>query len=64
MPPRPDHIDDELGVLPVRVLSRPDIERTTGELAEQNVLIAHSKFTRGIAHGRAAVAAAAGLMKH
>src|SRR5437762_2249987 len=59
-----DDIHDQLGVSPVAVLLKPDIERCTAKAAEVDVGFANVEFPGRIAHWRAAVAAAARLEEH
>ena len=58
------HVDDELRVLPVLELGGTDIERAPFDPAETHVLAADPELARRVAHRRAAIAAAAGLVKH
>ena len=70
--PRPLHdVDGEVGVLPVLVLRHRHPERRSGargpsttRSAEVHVGLARHELTGREAHGRAAVAAAAGLVEH
>ena len=61
-PPRLEYIDDELGVLPVFVLRWTHIERTASDLSQQHI-VGGVDFTLQVAVCRAAVTAAARLMK-
>ena len=51
-------------MLPVLKLGGTNIERAPFDAAETHVLAADPKLSHGVAHRRAAVAAAAGLMEH
>jgi hypothetical protein len=62
--PSGDDIEDELRVLPVFKLAATYIERRVAEHPQENVVIAKQKLSARIAHGRASIAAAAGLVKH
>ncbi len=57
-------IDDQVRVFPVGELGFAHVEGRARDLAEQHVGIAEHEFAAGEAHGRAAVAAAAGLVEH
>jgi hypothetical protein len=59
-----DYVEDELGVLPVFELAFAHEEGHTVDLAELDIGVAGEEFGAGVAHGRAAVAAAAGLVEH
>ena len=59
-----DHIDDQLGVFPVFVLSLADIERATTDVSEINIAGPDSDFTRQVTVGSAIIATATGLVEH
>jgi len=59
-----DHVDDELGVLPVFVLRLADVKRAAADLAEKLIPGADGQFARQIAICSTVVATAAGLVKH
>jgi hypothetical protein len=59
-----DHVDDQLGVLPVFVLRLADVEGAATNLAEEDVASADGDLSRQVAVGGAVVAAAAGLVEH
>jgi hypothetical protein len=56
-------IDDDLGVLPVLELGRADVDRAALDGAEIDVLTADAELASRVAHRRAAVAAATGLVE-
>ena len=58
-----DHINDQVGVLPIFELGDADIEGAIGYLAQIDIAVADLEFMDGITHGRATVAATARLMK-
>jgi hypothetical protein len=57
-------IERELGVLPILELAAAHIEGLAVDFAELNVGVADEEFTARIAHGGAAITAAARLVKH
>ena len=57
------NVNDELRVLPGLELSGTDIERAPFDAAETYVLAADPELARRVAHWRAAITAAAGLVK-
>jgi len=57
-------VNDELCMLPIFVLRLGDVKRAAADFAKQHVGIADDQLTERVAHRRAAVAAAAGLMEH
>src|SRR5271170_3411425 len=61
--PRHD-VDQDVGVFPRLILRSADVKRRAADLAHFHVVVADQELALGIAHGRGAVAAPAGLMEH
>ena len=57
-------VDHDIGVLPGFVLGAADVEGRAADLAHLHVIVADQEVALGVTHGRGAVAASAGLMKH
>ena len=59
-----NYVEGELGVLPIFELAFAHVEGLAIDFSELDIGVAGDELATGIAHGGAAVAAAAGLMEH